>query len=191
LDEEKDMTTSVHVLNLGPQAVVVNTVDFQGRVTKQQALYPNQPGIVLSVYDGQMFSVAEVDTRPSGAPLPDVPGGWVEVRPKGVHGTGKVRLWPANMPGEGPWSYAERVAQIKIDGKPLWHAGRYTTVGWTMDKHNLTGPEALDYLRYTDDWLSQEQIDQAARVAERDATAKWVSDPIKEVDPPSGEETPL
>jgi len=184
------MTTNVHVLNLGPGAVDVKNAGSTKRLYNHQA-------VIMTVYDGAVFTVGEV--KPGAAAvsglltpqidqtLPNVPGGWVQVSPKGVHGVGKVRLWPANPPGEGPWSYAERLAKIIVSGKPLWQAGRDMSVSMAMNAHNFTAPEAVDYLTYTDDWRSQAEIDALAHKDDR----PWISTPTPKPPEPGPVDVPI
>jgi len=186
------MTTTVHVLNLGPGVVDVKNAGGTKRLYNHQAA-------ILTVYDGQSFRVDELKSVPGVAiptpvttfeNLPTVPGGWVPVRPMGVHGAGKIRMWPANPPGEGPWSYADRLSKLVIDGKQLWQTGRYMSVSMAMSAHNFSAPEAVDFLTYTDDWRSQAEIDALQHKDDR----PWISTPTPpdpSVSPPDPTDVPI
>lgn len=121
-------------------------------------------------------------TNATPAPGGEVPPGMVAVRPTGAHGLGKVRFWPAlatdGVITEGPWSYAERLAKMKdpATGKPFWITGRDQIVSMTCSARSastLSIPEAIDFLTYPDDWLTLEELEQAAAARIRDAGASW------------------
>jgi len=105
------------------------------------------------------------ETRPD-APPP----GFVYVRPTGPQGAGKSRLWPDIGEGEGPWSYAERMADTKNEttGFAYYPRGRFALIGSVQAQHGGTIPETLDRMTHPYDWMSQAELDNAAKLAERD-----------------------
>ena len=119
-----------------------------------------------------------IGSGPAAAGAPEVPpAGFVFVKPTGVLGAGKVRLWPAvlapqNGVTEGPWGYAYRLADMT---PPLFERGRAMMVGQYMTARNLSMPEACDFLTHPQDWKTQAEMDAEAAAALRDAGAPWVS----------------
>jgi len=119
----------------------------------------------------------------SGSPPPlTAPPGYVAVRPTGPRGAGKVRFWPEGWPnlgsprdGEMILAYADRCSRIvdPATGHPFWQHGRWPSLpGFDPYQAPSGMSEMLDRLTYHDDWATQEELDMAARLAERDAAGK-------------------
>lgn len=124
----------------------------------------------METISGQLAALLARGSAPA-AGAPEVPpAGFVFVKPTGVQGAGKVRLWPAAADGEGAWGYAYRLADMT---PPLFDRGRAMMVGQFMTQRNLSIPEACDFLMHAQDWKTQEELDAEAAAAARDAGATW------------------
>jgi hypothetical protein len=124
--------------------------------------------------------LTEID---GGAPSPSpnqAPPGFVYVSPTGPQGAGKSRLWPLphQEQGETLLGYAGRCMSVMDgNGKFYYQPGRYGPIlqGAVSNVANMA--EALDRITYANDWATQAELDQQARLAERDAGAPWISNP--------------
>jgi len=107
-----------------------------------------------------------------GAVAPEAPPpGFIAVSPTGPHGVGKTRYWPMPHPEQGELllGYATRCMKV-LDGtgKPYYQVGRYgpilqgAPVGANM-------AEQLDKITYSADWMTQAELEMAAKLADRDA----------------------
>ena len=140
----------------------------------------------------KLFALLNEFTGENVSAAPATPAGMVAVRPTGVTGAGKVRFWPEVkvvmvMGDDGVehatgdinyFSYFYRMTRTTnpydVKGGTYCPPGQYgdalQPVYGTAD---IPYPEHCDRHMFAGDWMTQDQLDQIARLAERDAGASW------------------
>jgi len=130
---------------------------------------------MTSIADQLRLLADQLDGAPIHAADAPVPAGFIRVTPTGVKAKGS-RLYPdpaALGRGATPqelnlWGYYTIVTNKNV--------GPYTFGGVShLADSFATFPEAVDRIEHAEEWSTQADLDEQARVAAYNAKAKWIS----------------